>query len=591
MNLWRWIRALRWWVQLLLAVVLVPLAAVLLYVGVRSLQYGAAEKDAGAYVPSTANVVVRSRGLEGHAARIRETAAWRVLQRKFLKDPVVRRELSDLMESFGAPSLDDLEDDRKPFARQLPRALDAVGADAIASLAVKDSVVKAPFCAIVRLRWLHYLATPFARLVLPVDVVGGEKCLVVRQGSQEIRVAIVGALAVASNDRALLEQALKRKGREEEGGRPVEARVVFEGSPGLLKVRKALQESGLFPYVKWETLRGLAFTGDLVEEAAHVDLSFDRAEPLRAAAPPGTIRSWAPASTSGFIVQNTGGQDLIAWLKSVFPPGTRDVVAQNVQGALKTLDDGGLSSKLLPQLKDGMVVMTGIDELDGQVVPTLLLVLPASDPQAAVAALNGLVKKIAGSWGDSQYFTTEPVGETIVYSWRWPRGVKIADLASPTYAALKDALVIGSNKAFTVAAIRTEGQGDGFEQTSTFRKLRSRLKELGFSGEASLASGFLLPPQLREALNGSLIHIAKLTTPINSVALRAEVEQELRRQGRPLTDAEIVPAYNEAFERKIQEEETRLRRLIQPLEAVRWGAFEASTTPKGIGFRAVCEFR
>ena len=591
MNPWKWIRARPWWVQLLAAAVLLPLLLVLSYIAGRSLQYGSAEKDAGAYVPSTANVVFRARDLEKHAVRIQDSAGWRVVQRRMLKDPIVRREVNELLQAEGAPSLDDLEDERKPFAKNLPRVLNAIGADFVASLEVKGSLASAPFCAIVRLRWLHFLAAPFARLALPSESVGGEKCLVFRQDRQELRIAFVGALAIVSNDRALLEQALRRKGREEETERPIEGRIVFEGSPGLLQIRKVLQQSGLFPYVKWETARGLAFSADLRDGTVHVDATFDRAEALHAVPPPTSIRSWAPAATSGLLVQNTGGGDLITWLRSVFPAGAKDAVSSNVQDALRTLEDAGLSAKVLPQLKDGLAFLMGIDELEGQVVPTIALVLPTNDPQAAVDALNGLVRKIAGSWGDSKYFTSEPVGDTVAYSWSWPRGVKIADLANPTYAAVKDMVVIGSNKAFTLSLIRTAGQGDGFDQTSNYRKLRGRLKELGFSGEPTLAGGFLFPPQLREALNGSLSHVAKLTTPINSVQLRAEVEAELRRQGRPLTDAEIVPAYNEAFERKIQEEEAALRRLIAPLDTVKWAAFEAGTAPKGIAFRFVLEFR
>jgi hypothetical protein len=591
MNPWRWVRARRWWVQLLVAALLLPLALIALYIAVRSLQYGSAEKDAGAYVPSTANVVLRARDLEKHAERIRESTAWRVVQRKILNDPVVRREVNELLKAEGAPSLDDLEDERKPFAKNIPRALHAIGADLVATLEVKASLSTAPFCAIARLRWLHFLATPFARLALKTETLGGETCLVLPMDRQELRIVFVGALAIVSNDRALLEQALRRKGREEGTERPIEARMVFEGSPGLLQIRKSLQQSGLFPYVKWESARGLALSADLREATVHVDATFDRAEPAHGTAPPLSVRSWAPLATSGLLVQNTGGADLIAWLRSVFPPGAKDAVSQNVQDALRTLEDGGLSTKVLPNLKDGLALLTGIDELEGSVVPTVTLVLPTTDPQAAVDGLNALVRKIAGSWGDSKYFTSEPVGDTVAYSWSWPRGVKIADLASPTYAALKDMVVIGSNKAFVLSLIRTAGQGDGFEQTSNYRKLRSRLKELGFSGEPTLAGGFLFPPQLREALSGSLVHVAKLTTPINSAQLRAEVEAELRRQGRPLTDAEIVPAYNEAFERKIQEEEAALRRLIQPLDTVKWSAFEANATPQGVALRFVLEFR
>src|SRR5204863_187309 len=84
------------------AAVLLPLLLVLSYVAGRSLQYGSAEKDAGAYVPSTANVVFRARDLEKHAARIQDSAGWRVVQRRILKDPIVRREVNELLQAEGA---------------------------------------------------------------------------------------------------------------------------------------------------------------------------------------------------------------------------------------------------------------------------------------------------------------------------------------------------------------------------------------------------------------------------------------------------------------------------------------------------------
>jgi hypothetical protein len=593
MSLWRWFRARRGWVQLLLGIVVVPLAAALLYVAGRSLQYAGAEKDAGPYVPSTANVVVRARDLEKQLARIQDSVAWRAFDRKILRDGVLRREFNGMLQAAGAPTLDDLEDERKPIAKNKDRVLHAIGADVVGSLQVKGAVSTARFCAIVRLRWLHYLATPFARLALPTENVGGETCLLVRNGAKEIRVAFVGALAIASDDKALLEQALRRQGLGVEGERPIEARVVFEGSPGLLQVRKALKDGGLFPYVNWETVRGLSASGDVQDAAMVFDAAFDRAQPLRASAPPVIARSWAPLPTTGVMITNTGGEDLIAWLRTLMVPGSRDPLTQNLQDALNTLDGAGLSSKVLPLLQDGLAVMTGVEERSGVSVPTLTLILPAKDPAEAVEALNALVKKIAGTWGNSQYFTTEPLGVTTVYSWRWPeKTLPIATLAAPTYGSLKGMVVIGSNREMTIQLIRTAEQADGFEQTSQYRKLRTRLKEMGFSSEPSLASGFLFPPQFRESLSGSLIHIAKLTMPpVNGAALRAEVEAELRRQGRPLTDAEIVPMFNDIVKRQVEEEEARLRRALGPLDTFRWGAFEASTTPKGISVRAALEFR
>lgn len=592
MNVWRWYRGRRWGWQLLIGVIVVPLVLVLGYVAVRSVQYAAADKDAGAYVPSGANVVVRSRGLEKHLERLRESVAWRVIERKILKDPVVRREINALLQESGAPTLDDLDDERKPYAKNLPRGIQAIGADVVATLQVREAVATASYCAIVRLRWLHFLAAPFARFVLPTESAGGETCLVIRDGKQEIRVAFPGGLAIASNSKALLEDALRRRGREEESGRPFEARLNFEKSPGLQQIRKAIKDGGLFPYVKWETARGIAMSADLQDATMVLDATFDGAEPVHSTPPPTAVRSWAPVATSGLAMMNTGGRDLIAWLRSLMVPGSRDAFSDNLRDALQALDDGGLTPKVLPLLQDGMAVITGVGENGGQSVPTLALILPSSDPPAAVDALNGLVKKIAGSWGDTKYFTSEPAGETMVYSWSWPPGLQVAALVNPTYAAVKGMVVVGSNRQFTMDLIRAADQADGFEQTSAYRKLRSRFKELGFAPEPTLAGGLLQPPQLREALTGSLVHVAKFTMPpINGPALRAEVESQLRQPGRPLSDKEIIEAYNAAVDRKVAEEEAALRRALSPLDAFRWGAFEASVHPKGIAFRVAIEFR
>lgn len=594
MSVWRWYRARRWWLQLVIGLIVVPLAAVLGYVAVRSFQYASSDKDAGAYVPSTANVVVRSRDLETHLERIRESTAWRVVERKILKDPVVRREINGLLKENGAPTLDDLEDERKPFAKNLPRGLHAVGAEVVAALQVREAVATAPYCAIVRLRWLHFLATPFAHFVLPVDVVGGEPCLVIRDGRQEIRVAFTGALAIVSNSKPLLEEALKRKGREEESGRPIEARVTFEGSPGLLKIRQSIQDLGAFPYVKWPTVRGVSVTADVADATLKVDALFDRAEALHAAAPPVAIRAWAPLATSGVLLTNTGGADLIGWVRALIgKPGPNDFVARTGQEALQALDDGGLSSTFLPQLQDGMAVLTGVEEREGRAYTAFALVLPTRDPKAAVEAMNGMVRKIAGSFGDTKYFSAEQVGEVLVNSWTWPGSLQINDLLSPTYAAVKDVFVMGNNVAFTKAIIRTVEQGGGFEETSAWRKLRSGLKEQGFAADPPLAGGFLFPPLFRESMDGSLTHAAKqiVYLNMNGPALRNEVIADLRRSGRQPSEEEIGRAFNEAIDRKIQEKEAELRRLVRPLDSLRWMAFEASPSPKGIVFRLAVEFR
>lgn len=594
MNPWRWYRARRTWIQVAVAVVLIPFVAALLYTAGRSIQYAAAERDTAPYVPGTANVVVCARDLSHHVARIQESAAWRVLQKKFLKDPVLRREINGLLKSGGVPTLDDLDDERKPYARNLPRVIDAVGLDLIASLQVKSSLSQAPFCLIVRLRWLHYLAAPLARLVLPVESIGGEKALVLRMDQGQIYVATAGALAIASNDRALLEQALRRKGGGEGLDRPLEARVVFEGSPGLLQIRKLIDDSGIFPYVKWDTARGISMAGDLTESVLKVDATFDRAEPIHAAAPPLVARSWAPIGTSGVMVVNTGAGDLIEWLRrSSSTAGPNDFAARTAREALQALDEGGLTRALLPLLLDGLGLVTGIEDREGRAYTTFALILPSRDPQAAVEAMNELIKKIAGSWAESALFEPIQVGSVTGFSWRWPNSLQMNDLLRPTYAAVKGTFVLGNNRAFTEAVLRAAEQADGLEETSSFRRFRARLKEEGFTADPPIAGGFLYPPVFRESLDGSLFHLAKqmVYATINGPTLRAEVIADLRRSGGSPTDKEILDAYNAAIDRKIQDREAALRRLIQPMDAIKWGAFEASTVRTGIAVRAAIEFR
>jgi hypothetical protein len=559
--------------------------------------YFAAEKDPGVYVPSGANVVVRARGLEAHVLRIKESPAWRAFDRRILRDAVLRKDLNALLTASGAPSLDELEDERKPFVRQKDRVLDFLGDDAVAALQVRESLPKASFCALVRLRWLYYLAAPFARLALPSETIEGETVLVVRQGAQEMRLAFVGGLVIASNDKSLIAQALKRQGREEAPERPFAIRVSFEGSPALLQIRRQIESSGVLPSVKWSTARTLAATADVRESTIKLDVNLDKAEPLHPTAPPVALRSWAPLSTSGLLVTNTGGADLIAWVRGmVSAPGARTAGEQNVLQALQALDEGGLQSKLLPQLQDGMAFVTGVEEREGRAYTAFVLILPSKDPAAAVDALNGIVRKIAGAWGDSKYFVSIPVGDVTLNSWSWPeglqKGTQINDLMSPTYGAVKDVVVLGNNPTFTESVVRAAAQGGGFEETSQFRKLRSRLKEEGIGMEPTLAGGFVFPPLIRASLDGILSNIARQTVyqTLNPQQHRAEVVEQLKRSGTP-SEPEIIKAYNEALDRKVEDQEAALRRSLDPLNAVKWGAFEAQVGDRGIKIKAALELR
>ena len=229
MRLWGRFRSLRWYWQIPLGAAALLSTVLLLHIGVRSVQFAMAETDPSLYVPADSNVVVRLRDFEGHADRIGGTVAWRVIERKILRDPGARKVLNSLLKGAGAPTLDDLEDQRKSTTRILPWVLEALGKDALAAAQVKDVPAQAKICGIQRLRWWHYLLTPCAGWVLSSESVGGETFLKRRQGKQEFYIAFRGALALVSPDREFLLQALRRRGGASPGRAPFEARVVFDG--------------------------------------------------------------------------------------------------------------------------------------------------------------------------------------------------------------------------------------------------------------------------------------------------------------------------------------------------------------------------
>ncbi len=595
MRLWGRFRSLRWYWRVPLGAAALLTAAVLLHVGVRSLQYAMAEKDPSLYVPADSNIVARLRDFEGQAGRIGETVAWRVLERKILRDPGARKALNALLKSAGAPTLDDLEDRRKSSTRNLPWALEALGKDALAAARVTEVPAQTKVCGILRLRWWHFLLSPCAGWVLPSEPAGGEGLLRLRLGKKDLYLAFRGALALVSTDREFLGQALRRRGAAAPGRAPLEARVIFDGSPGLLDLRRALQACGAFPYVRFDSLRGLAVSLDVDGPTLRLEALLEKAEPLLGTPVPSALRAWAPESSTGCFATNTGAKDLIGWIRELaLDGGPKDAGRRNLLQALELLDDAGLSSAFLPKTEPGMLIVTGMEEREGRVYPAFALVLPSRDPRGAVDAMNALVRKRAGKWAEKSNRIERPLEDTRLYSWRWPDALEINDILRPTYAALKDAFVIGNNEGFTEQLVRTAAQGGGLETTPNHRRLLGRLKDTGFAAEPGIAGGFLWPPLLRESLDGLLVHVTRqvVASTLEPAKHRAAVVAELKaRLGREPQEAEIVAEYNDSFARLKVEREEALKNDLRALDFVKWLAFEANPSSKGILFRLALELR
>jgi hypothetical protein len=286
---------------------------------------------------------------------------------------------------------------------------------------------------------------------------------------------------------------------------------------------------------------------------------------------------------------------VISWLREISAdPGPKDAGRKNVLQALDLLDDAGLGTAFLPKTEPGLAIVTGSEEREGRVYPAFALIAPSRDPRGATEAMTALVRKRAGKWAEKSFLETQPVEETTMLSWRWPEALEINDFLRPSYAPLKDAFVLANNRGFCEQVIRTASQGGGLDSTAGYRRLQTRLKELGFAAEPELAWGFLSPPQVRESLDGLLRHFARqrVYAGLDAAKHRAAVIAELKaRLGREPQESEITEAYNQGIERMKEEGEEQMKSEFRALESLKWMAFEARTETRGVRVKVLLELR
>jgi hypothetical protein len=594
MKAWAWFRSRRRGWQIAIVLGGLPGVALLAYVAVRTLLFAAGEKEAGFYVPSGSNVVVRIRELERHWQRIQHTAAWTVLRRRLLKDPAIRGAINAGLLEAGIPTLDDLEDERRGGSAVEALFLRGAGRDAVLSAQVEDSFGSARWCVATRLRWSDFLLTPLGSLVLPSENLGGRSVLCLRDAKPEIFIAFAGALALASNDREMLKRAFERTGQSRAGARPLEVHVDFDRSRALQEGRRTLEEWGLFPELKLQSARALEGSLDIDESAAFVDLALPGAEAIHPGlSSPAALARLAPETCSGFLVTNTGLADVHERLRRILAaPAGGDVVRQNAKEALETLDDGGLARALLPAIDPGLAILTGVEERGGRVYPAFALVMPSKRPQEAVAALREMIRKLGHEEAEGR-IQSRKIDEVEMFEFRWPEMLQVNDFLLPCFAALPDLFILGNNERFTEEVILAAAAGGGeFESQPRIRLIKERLREYGLAPQEGLAGGLLLFPLVRESLDGPLrwlaARLAEAST--HAPALRAEIEREERRRGKFPSVKEIDDLVKAEVARKMRAKEDSLRESLRGLDWLRWGAFQVSPGPDGAAVRGILEF-
>ncbi len=596
MKLWEWYRERPRWFRWALAVPAGLVALAGLYVVARALQYASAEGDAGLFRPSQANVTVRARGLEDHWKRIRGTGAWRAIDRRLLRDRALRQAINGALGEAGLPTLDDLEDVRKARLYSEDTLIRAAGRDAFLALRVGDSWKGASWCAATRLRLTDYLLAPLARWALPSEAIGGYSCLKVRQGGTDLFVSLQGSVAVVSGDRAFLAEALKGRGRREAPERPAVLRVDFGDSRALLNLRREIEDSGLFPFARVGSARGLEAWADIAGTAVFVEARLEGAAPVRSGPPPEAPARLAPGYASGFCLTSAGVRELYAWLKTLAAEGT----SKDLREAIRTLGEAGFETGFLPLVEPGLGLILGSEAREGRLDPSVALVIPSRDPRAALEAMNAVIQSrhLAGSQAEAR-LESHRVGDVEMMAWTWPGGLLLGpvpfnDVLRPCYAALPDAVVLGNNEAFTRAVIeRSAGRVEGLTEQGAYRRAIEKLRGYGMPADPPPSGAFLFLPSLRESLDGVLriLAVQMVYAARDDARLRAEIEADLRRQGRTASSEEIVQLFNEAMERRKQDQEDRLRRNLRALDAAEWAAAQVVPSEGGVSVRAVLEFR
>jgi hypothetical protein len=404
-------------------------------------------------------------------------------------------------------------------------------------------------------------------------------------------VAFPGALAVASDDPALLAEALRKRGGRSSPKRPIEARIEFEGSAALDGLRRAIGDSGLLPFLKLGSAQSLALSADVGESAVFLDAAFDGAEPSRAGPPPAALARFVPGGSSGFALSCGGLPEVYAWLKSLAARATGTSAGEkNLREMIKAFEEAGFEAQFLSRLDPGGALVLGSDEREGRVFPAFVLLQPSPDPAAAVQALAATIQRMAGSQAEARR-EMKPVGETEMHWWRIPALV-YKDMFSPCYAAVPGALAFGNDPAFLESVIRTgAGRSGTLQESSGYRNVARRLGQYRLSMDSSPAGGLLFLPAFRQSLDGFLPHLAREIVyglELDRKAV-AEVNAELQTRDRPVPEQERVELCNRAVENVKEEKERLLRDSLGVLEALEWAALEATSGPQGVALRVAIE--
>ncbi len=598
-----WFRDLRWWWKTL---ILLPIGLSLfsgLYVLARVVQYSGEEGRAVRYLPASADLGCGVFNLAGEWGKVQSSDFWKKIETKILRDKSTRALLNEQMKAAGLPTVDQWRDERWVEDHPLyseEMILRGAGLDVMASLRVGSSFETAKMLVATRVSFGDYLLLPFAGFAgkfigAESEGVGNHSALKIQQGKASFYIVIEGAYVVISNDKDLLREGLKKKGKRPKGTDPFWMTADFDRSTELAKWRKLF---GGFPmgggcaFMNAETAHSMQVGGRVSGSSLLMDLYLPGAVAVNTQSDASFV-DFAPAGVSGYVGQSAGMQELYDWIRGLIqfdPKATsfEKFVQKQASDIVSEFSRAGFEERFIPYAEAPSVLVLGSElGTESRTYTAAAMFFSSSDPVLAIEGLRDTFKEMLQKYGT---FAEEEVeGIRLIYFDRPADPLNLNNYLRPCMVALNEGFFIANNLEFArrIIDVAAFGSARFLDQSLLSHSLRM-MKSAKFPppGPQDLGSGFLSFSRILQGIRGHLPEIAAQSVP-DDAELRKEVEARLKRDGLQRSIEEVDDLVLREREKRIDREVRESERSLRPLRYIDWFGYGVREGKRGLHFRAM----
>lgn len=528
-----WRRRGRW-----TRIALIALAVPVLYVVVRSAMFAvAASTPITDVVPDTAHVYVRLPRFSAFLADLESQPAWTAMTDRVLTQRVLREYLNARLAAYGAPTLDQLEDERylATEGRMLRRSTleSFAGRDAVVAMRVDGESWQV--VAVSRMAWWQYLISPVASFFAPDEI------------------SFHGAYAVWGAQTALAQDIGSRPYAPAiEGGDHPTIELRFpEGAEGR-RWRETLQgfPAGILTYmIDWSATRG--FAAELRVQGGEImaDCRVVGGRVANRAASTVNVASAAPSSAFLLMPSQCGAAPVWSWavrFADLPPPSTAFMATMHdiVRNGVARAREVGFEQRVLPLLDGPTMVLLGMSESarGGRPRPVtgFAVVLGSSRPAETYDQFTAVFDEIAAIERLEDYGELVEermgVGRLRYLRQRSDAMAGFDYLISPAYAEIPEGIVIGSHPDLVRAVHGGWMPREPFRESSAWTAHSAALARVGMTDaiEPTNAGGLIVHlPTIPDGMEPFFEVFANQEERDQAVQVRVEqeLEQEARQRG------------------------------------------------------------